>query len=167
MSDCAIFIYLNYFYLKNILLNIVDLQCCVRSVVQRSVSVLQKRIAVLLQILFLWSLSQSTEEGSLCYMTGPRCPSIPCRVVCTCQFQTPKLPLPPPFPSGKSKFAFKGSESVSVSQIRSFVSFKNLKNLFLIRKMFYIKTKFLWLHLWHWKFPGRGLNPNCRCSNTR
>ena len=72
MSDCAIFIYLNYFYLKNILLNIVDLQCCVRSVVQRSVSVLQKRIAVLLQILFPWSLSQSTEEGSLCYMTGPR-----------------------------------------------------------------------------------------------
>ena len=72
MSDCAIFIYLNYFYLKNILLNIVDLHCCVRSVVQRSVSVLQKRIAVLLQILFPWSLSQSTEEGSLCCMTGPR-----------------------------------------------------------------------------------------------
>ena len=63
---------------------------------------------------------QSIEQSSLCYTVGPYQLSILYIVVCICQSQSPNLSLPP-LPCGKHKFVFYICNSVSVSQISSFV----------------------------------------------
>ena len=52
------------------------------------------QISILFQTLFLFMLLQNTESSSLCYTAGPCWLFILKIAVCTCQSQTPTLPLP-------------------------------------------------------------------------
>ena len=54
-------------------------------------------VSVLFQILFPLKLLQNIEQSCLCFTTGPCWLSILNMAVCTCQFQTPSLSIPPFF----------------------------------------------------------------------
>ena len=63
--------------------------------VQQNDSVIHIHVSILFQILFPFGLLHNFEQSSLCYTVGPCWLSILNTAVCTCQFQTPRLSLPP------------------------------------------------------------------------
>ena len=91
-----IFIFLNfYFYIAVQVINNVVLV----SDVQRSDSVIHIHVpAFLKKIRILFRLLHNIEQCSLCYTLGPYWLSILDIAVCACQFHTPNLSLPTPFP---------------------------------------------------------------------
>ena len=66
---------------------------------QESDSVIHIHVSTLFQILFPFRLLQNTEQTCLSYTVGTCWLSILNTAVCTCQFQTPNLSLPPTLPS--------------------------------------------------------------------
>ena len=106
--------------LKTFYWSTVDLQCCVNFCCTAKwlsytyisffiffsiifFSVIHIHVSILFQILFPFRLLQSIEQSSLFYTVGPCWLSILNIPVCTCQSQTPDLPLPAPFPPRNHK----------------------------------------------------------------
>ena len=66
--------------------------------IQKSDLAIHIHVSFFFQILFLLKLLQNIEQSSLCYIIGHYWFSILHIAVCTCQSQTPNLPLPHPSP---------------------------------------------------------------------